>query len=148
MAQSSDLPNRKDPLEGVTTSGQPTTEQLVSAAAAGFRTVIDLRGVNEDRGIENERATVERLGMTYVALPVEGSAGVSYANAAALDRFLADAEQRVLIHCSSGNRAGALLALRSKLEGADNQTALALGVASGLTGLTATVEQKLADGHD
>jgi protein tyrosine phosphatase (PTP) superfamily phosphohydrolase (DUF442 family) len=86
--------------------------------------------------------------MSYVSLPVEGSDGVSYANAAALDKLLAGVEGPVLIHCASGNRAGALLALRDKLGGADSESALALGVASGLTGLKPTVEQKLAQGHD
>jgi protein tyrosine phosphatase (PTP) superfamily phosphohydrolase (DUF442 family) len=54
----------------------------------------------------------------------------------------------VLIHCSSGNRAGALLALRAKLDGADNESALALGVAAGATRLQDTVKNKLAAGHD
>lgn len=147
VAQSTDLPNRKDPLQGITTSGQPSAPQLAAAAESGFKSVIDLRGVNEDRGMD-ERSTVEGLGMSYVSLPVEGSDGVSYANAAALDKLLAGVEGPVLIHCASGNRAGALLALRDKLGGADSESALALGVASGLTGLKPTVEQKLAQGHD
>ena len=147
FAQSTDLPNRKDPLEGITTAGQPSAEQLAAAAKSGFKSVIDLRGPNEDRGMD-ERSAVEGLGMSYVSLPVEGSDGVSYANAAALDKLLAGVEGPVLIHCASGNRAGALLALRDKLGGADSESALALGVASGLTGLKPTVEQKLAQGHD
>jgi uncharacterized protein (TIGR01244 family) len=147
VAQSTDLPNRKDPLEGITTSGQPSAPQLAAAAESGFKSVIDLRGVNEDRGMD-ERSTVEGLGMSYVSLPVEGPDGVSYASAAALDKLLAGAEGPVLIHCASGNRAGALLALRDKLEGASSESALALGVASGLTSLKPTVEQKLAQGHD
>jgi uncharacterized protein (TIGR01244 family) len=148
FAQSPDLPNRKDPLEGITTAAQPSAAQLAGAAESGFKTVIDLRGVKEDRGMEDEQSTVEDLGMSYIALPVEGSDGVTYANATALDKLLAGAEGPVLIHCASGNRAGALLALRDKLAGADNAAALALGVASGLTGLKPAVEQKLAQGHD
>jgi hypothetical protein len=41
-----------------------------------------------------------------------------------------------------------VLALRDKLAGADNEKALAPGLASGLTSLKRTVEQKLAQGHD
>lgn len=148
IAQSADLPSRKDPLAGITTAAQPSAEQLAAAAQSGFKVVIDLRGAGEDRGMPDEKATVETLGMSYVALPVEGAAGVTYANATALDKLLAGVEGPVLIHCASGNRAGALLALRSKLAGADDETALALGIASGLTGLKPTVEQKLAQGHD
>jgi len=148
LAQSVDLPNRKDPLAGITTAGQPNAAQLAAAAQSGFKAVIDLRGVSESRGMDDERATVEKLGMSYITLPVEGSDGVTFANATALDKLLAGVERPVLIHCASGNRVGALLALRSTLEGADAEAALALGVASGLTGLKPTVEQKLAQGHD
>jgi uncharacterized protein (TIGR01244 family) len=148
VAQSADLPNRKDPLAGITTAAQPSAEQLATAAASGFKIVIDLRGVSEDRGIADEKAAVETLGMSYVALPIEGANGVTYANATVLDKLLAEAEGPVLIHCASGNRAGALLALRDKLTGADSEKALALGLASGLTSLKPTVEQKLAQGHD
>jgi uncharacterized protein (TIGR01244 family) len=146
-AESGDLPNRRDPLAGITTAGQPDAAQLEGAAKAGFKSVIDLRGPDEDRGLD-EPAVVARLGMSYVSLPVEGAAGVSYANASALDKLLAKVERPVLIHCSTGNRAGALLALRAKLGGADSETALALGKTAGLKGLEPTVEQKLAAGHD
>jgi uncharacterized protein (TIGR01244 family) len=147
LAQPADLPNRKDPLEGITTAGQPNEKQLAAAAASGFRSVIDLRGPQEDRGMD-EKAVVEALGMTYVPLPVEGAGGVTYSNAAALDKLIAKLPAPVLIHCSTGNRAGALLALRAKLNGADSAAALALGVSGGVTGLKPTVEEKLARGHD
>jgi uncharacterized protein (TIGR01244 family) len=147
FAQSTELPNRKDPVQGITTAGQPSADQLAAAAKSGIKTVIDLRGLAEDRGMD-ERVTVEKLGMSYVTLPVEGGNGVTYANATALDKLLANAKGPVLVHCATGNRAGALLALRDKLKGADNDSALAFGVASGLTGLKPAVEKKLAEGHD
>lgn len=147
LAQSADLPNRKDPLDGITTAGQPSAPQLEAVAEAGYKTVIDLRTPGEDRGMD-EKATVEGLGMHYANLPVQGASGVTYANAAALEKLLAKAPGPVLIHCASGNRVGALLALRAKLDGADNESALALGVASGVTGLKGAVEKKLEAGHD
>jgi uncharacterized protein (TIGR01244 family) len=147
LAQSIDLPNRRDVLEGITAAGQPSRAALTAAAAAGYKSVIDLRAPNEDRGLD-EQAAVEGLGMSYVNLPVDGSAGVSYANASALDKLLADAAKPVLVHCASGNRVGALLALRAKAHGADTAAALELGVASGLGSLKPVVEQKLAAGHD
>lgn len=146
-AQSIDLPNRKDPVAGITTAGQPNAAQLEAAAKAGFKSVIDLRGANEDRGID-EPAFVKEFGMSYVSLPIAGADDVTYANASALDKLLAKLEAPVLIHCTTGNRAGAMLALRAKLEGADRESALALGVDAGLKGLQPTVEQKLAAGHD
>lgn len=146
-AESGDLPNRKDPLAGITTAGQPDAAQLEAAAKAGFKSVIDLRGPNEDRGLD-ELAVVAKLGMSYVSLPVAGAAGVTYANATTLDKLLRDAPKPVLVHCSTSNRVGALLALRAKLGGADDKAALDTGVASGLAGLKPAVEQKLATGHD
>jgi uncharacterized protein (TIGR01244 family) len=146
-ARSLDLPNEKEPLKGITTSGQPTAEQLATVAAAGYMTVIDLRTPKEDRGMDEE-AVVKKLGMTYVSIPIDGAGGVTFANAATLDKLLSTAKEPVLLHCSSGNRAGALLALRAKHDGADDDDALALGVAAGVTGLKQTVQDKLAQGHD
>ncbi len=146
-AQTTNFLNRKDAVPGITTAGQPTAQQLEAAAAEGYKTVIDLRGPAEDRGLD-EKAAVEKLGMNYVNLPVMHAAGVTYANAAALDELLAKLKGPVLLHCATGNRAGALLALRAKLHGADKDQALALGVAAGVTGLKKTVEDKLAAGHD
>jgi uncharacterized protein (TIGR01244 family) len=143
-AQTLDVPNRHEPLAGITTAGQPTAAALEAAANAGYKAVIDLRGLAEDRGFD-ERAAVQRLGMSYVSLPVEGAAGVTYENAAELDRWLAELPKPVLLHCTSANRAGALLALRARLNGADAAAALELGTAAGLTGLKPTVEQKLAE---
>jgi uncharacterized protein (TIGR01244 family) len=147
FAQSVELPNRRDVIEGITAAGQPSAAALEAAAKAGYKSIIDLRAANEDRGFD-EKSTVERLGMSYVSLPVDGAGGVSYANAAQLDRLLAELPKPILLHCSSGNRVGALLALRAKAGGMDNGAALELGLATGLGGLKSTVEQKLAIGHD
>lgn len=147
QAQEINIPNRAEPLDGVTTGGQPSAEALAAIAEQGFAAVIDLRSAEEDRGFD-EAATVEGLGMSYVSLPVSGAGGVSYENANALDRILADIDGPVLVHCASSNRVGALLALRAKLNGADDQEALALGADAGLTGLQSVVEEVLSTSPD
>ena len=114
-------------------------------AEAGYAAVIDLRRPEENRGIE-EQAEVERLGMSYVSIPVDGADGVTYDNASLLDQVLEQTEGPVLIHCGSGNRAGALLSLREKLNGADNETALAVGRAGSLTRLEPVVIERLEEG--
>ena len=144
-AQEGTIPNRGEPLENVTTGGQPDATSLESLAESGYTTVIDLRRPEEDRGID-ESAAVEGLGMSYVSIPVDGANGVTYANAALLNQVLDQAEGPVLIHCGSGNRAGALLSLREKLNGADNETALAVGRAGSLTRLEPTVVERLEAG--
>jgi uncharacterized protein (TIGR01244 family) len=148
LAQSAELPNRHDVIEGVTAAGQPSAAALEAAAKAGYRSVIDLRPLTEDHGFD-EKAAVEGLGMSYVNLPVAGAAGVTYASASELDRLLATLPKPVLVHCSSSNRVGAILALRAKANGADAEAALELGVANGLgSSLRPVVELKLATGHD
>ena len=144
-AQEGTIPNRGEPLENVTTGGQPDSASLESLAESGYTTVIDLRRPEEDRGID-ESAAVEGLGMSYVSIPVDGANGVTYENAELLNQVLGQAEGPVLIHCGSGNRAGALLSLREKLNGADNETALAVGRAGSLTRLEPTVVERLEAG--
>lgn len=138
------LPNGQEPMPGVTTGGQPTREQLAEAAARGLETVINLRGEGES---DIGRADVEALGMTYVALPIAGTEDLTAANAAALDAALAEAEGPVMVHCGSGNRVGAMFALRAHfVEGADPEEALALGKAAGLTRLEGATRDALAAG--
>ena len=131
------------PSEGLVNTGQPNAAVLDAAAEAGFSAVIDFRGPDEDRGLD-EVAEVEKRGMRYIAIPVTGKGGVSFENAAKLDDALSDLKGPVLLHCKSGNRAAAILALREKQNGADNEAALAVGVDAGLTGLRGVVEARLA----
>jgi uncharacterized protein (TIGR01244 family) len=132
-------------VEGVTGHGQPTLETLDEISDAGYGVVIDMRMPNEDRGLEDERAAVEARGMTYIALPIDGGAGVTYENASKLDEILAGVDGPAFVHCGSGNRAGAVLALRAKLNGADNETAVEAGKRTGLTRLEDVVRQRLEE---
>lgn len=120
-------------------AGQPSAAQLQQAADAGVTTVIDLRQPDEDRGFD-ETAATERLGLRYVRIPVAGAAGLTDANARALRTALAQSSGPVLVHCASGNRAGALLALLALLnarDGASVEQALQLGRDAGMTSLEA-----------
>jgi uncharacterized protein (TIGR01244 family) len=135
------------PVDGITTSGQPNVAALRIFADSGYTAVIDLRGVNEDRGFD-QRYAVEEFGMTYVNLPIEGRPAVSFENAEKLDEILAKIDGPVLLHCKSGNRAAALLALRASLHGSKDEAALALGRQAGLTVLEDTVRERLAAGPD
>jgi len=118
------------------TAGQPSAAELQQAAAAGITTVIDLRQPDEARGFD-ETAAAERLGLRYVRIPVAGAAGLTDANAQALRTALAQSQGPVLLHCASGNRAGALLALLEARNGASVDEALTLGRAAGMTSLEA-----------
>jgi uncharacterized protein (TIGR01244 family) len=124
--------------------GQPDTAILEAARDAGYVAVVDLRTAGEDRGFD-EPAAVEALGMTYHSLEIAGAKGVTFDNARALDDILAGIEGPVLLHCQSGNRVGALTALRASMQGATDEEALAIGRKAGMTRLEPAVEARLAE---
>jgi len=128
---------------GLHTGGQPTRDELKQLRDEGVRTVIDLRGPQEARGYD-EANEVEALGMTYIALPISGKDDINAAQAKALHRLLQDREGEVLLHCASGNRVGALLALgAAQVDGLSADEALALGRAAGLKSLEPVVMEQL-----
>lgn len=132
------------PVDGITAAGQPDKAALEVFADSGYATVIDMRGSDEDRGFD-EAALVESLGMHYVAFPIASEDDVSFNSARKLDELLQSSPGPVLVHCASGNRVGALLALRASLQGADDAEALAFGREGGLTRLEPLVRERLAE---
>jgi uncharacterized protein (TIGR01244 family) len=131
------------PVDGLTSSGQPDAEQLALFAEAGYVAVVDLRGESENRGLD-EAAAVESLGLDYVNLPVSGADAISWENASQLEEILSSYDGPVLVHCGSGNRVGALLALSKSKNGAEDEEAVAYGRAAGMTGLESVVRSRLA----
>jgi len=135
---------RFEPAEAITAAGQPNENGLKELADSGYAAVIDLRTEGEDRGLD-EKVVVESLGMDYISLPIEGRGAISFENAAKLDRILSKYDEPVLVHCGSSNRVGALFALREKMNGADDEDALAFGKSAGMTSLEDTVKLRLAE---
>ena len=131
------------PVNGITSAGQPSEAALEVFADSGYATIIDLRGEGEDRGFD-EAAVVEELGLHYVTLPIANGGEITFDNARKLDKLLQEYPGPVLVHCASGNRVGALLALRASLGGAADDKALALGREGGLTSLEGAVQERLA----
>jgi len=129
-------------VDGVTSSGQPDQAVLEVFSDSGYAAIIDLRGASEKRGID-EKAAVENLGMDYVLFPIESRAAINFENAAELDKLIESYDAPVLVHCGSGNRVGAMLALRQSLKGADDDAALEYGKEGGLTGLEGVVRIRL-----
>lgn len=142
------LDNACQPEPGLLTGGQPSRECLEAACEAGYRTVVNLRGAGEFDGFDEGRV-VRELGLDYVHIPVAGADGLSAEAVASLDAVLANAQRRpALIHCGSGNRVGALIAMHARRKrGLGVDEALACGEAAGLTALRDVVRGKLrADG--
>ena len=55
----------------VTTSGQPTEQQLADIQALGVRHIINLGLHSHEKALPDEAASVGRLGMTYIHIPVD-----------------------------------------------------------------------------
>jgi len=136
------IPNQARPEADVVTGGQPTDADLNAAAEAGFALVVSLR-TEEEADLGAERALVERLGMRFESLPVAGADDITTENAASLDSLLLSAGGPAIVHCASGNRVGALFALRAFAAGAGVDEALAVGRRAGLTGLEEVVADRV-----
>jgi uncharacterized protein (TIGR01244 family) len=57
--------------ERITTSGQPTEQQLADIHALGVKHVVNLGLHMHEKALPDEAASVTRLGMTYTHFPVD-----------------------------------------------------------------------------
>ena len=93
--------------------GQPTEKALRELKAKGVTTVVNLRMPEEMARVEfDEAALVKELGITYVHIPMRGTADHPY-GPRELDAFaaaMAAAEGKVLLHCTIAWRASHLWA--------------------------------------
>jgi len=55
----------------ITTSGQRTEPQLADIYALGVRHIVNLGLHSHEKALPNEAASVSRLGMTYIHIPVD-----------------------------------------------------------------------------
>lgn len=141
QALKSEIPFLASPEVNILTGGQPTNNAWQPLAKAGVTTVINLRSDAEMQG-SNEAKLVTQQGMQYIHIPIAGAGDITPENAQRLQQALAQVDGKVLVHCASSNRVGALLAL----DAANSQTqdeALKYGRSAGLTSLEGTVKQVL-----
>lgn len=137
------IPGWRKAADQLYSSGQPAPTQWLALAAAGLRGVLNLRPATEQPGCD-EASDVAAAGLAYAALPIADAACLGRETAAALDRALRELPSPLLVHCASGNRVGALVALREAwFNGADSVTALERGRAAGLAGLEPQVRRQL-----
>jgi uncharacterized protein (TIGR01244 family) len=133
------VPQFNRPRPGLYTGGQPEPSAWAGLAKAGIATVINLRPDFEMPG-RNEAMEVAAAGLTYVNVPIAGADTLKPAQAAALWVAMEASDGPVLVHCGSGNRCGALLALvEAWHRGSSPAQALAFGQRAGLTGLEPAV---------
>ncbi len=137
-------PTVSDPKPNPLTGRQLDQEQMASLQALGYRTFISLRPADEaGAGWEEEYA--EAAGLNFHRLPVAGPDDVNLENAESLTRLLdPTGSSAAVIYCATGNRVGALLALKAHfLDGHTPEEALRFGRESGLTRLEPRVRELL-----
>jgi uncharacterized protein (TIGR01244 family) len=99
--------------ERISTGGQPSEEQLASAAADGFEVVINLATFDPERSLPDEGASAHDHGMEYHHIPVvwDNPRDEDFSE---FDRVMSEsAGKRTLVHCMANYRATAFFALYS-----------------------------------
>lgn len=125
-------------------AGQPTPAELVAAERAGVRHVLNARDIGEFEAWD-EAALVNALGMTYHRVPIGSADDLDREAVNTFDRILAEiGNEPAFLHCASGNRIGALYALRAAwIQDEDAEHAIEIGKSHGLTSLEKAVRKKL-----
>lgn len=86
--------------------GQPTLEDLKRLAEEGFKSVVNLRSLDEAGASVEEQQQAESVGLEYVNIPVLSTE----ANAELMAKVVSEVEQLptpVYFHCGVGGRASA-----------------------------------------
>lgn len=136
-------PQWHQPRPGLYTGGQPSPADWAALKAQGVTMVVNLRPDAEMAG-RNEAAEVAAAGMAYIGIPVAGADAVNADNARRLWTLLKTSDRPVFVHCASGNRAGALLAIGAAHSGGMTpEAALEFGRQAGLTSLEPVVRERL-----
>jgi uncharacterized protein (TIGR01244 family) len=131
------------PAADIRSGGRISADDVPRLHAAGIRHVIDLTPDDETPGFD-EAGAVRAAGMRYDNLPIRGAGGLTRENVVAFDRLVDGIDEPALVHCASGNRVGALAALRAAwVDGVDDEAAVAEGRRWGLRGLEGAVREQL-----
>ena len=137
------IANPRAPLPGILTAGKLTREQMTGLVGAGYRTFVDLRSAKE-KGAGEEAGWAGELRATYASIDVAGPEDLTEEHARLLDTLVTSADGPVVVYCASGNRAGAMLALRAWcVQGMSPEDALALGREAGLTRMEPALKERL-----
>lgn len=139
-------------LDGLlSTSGQPSEDELRSVAADGFEVVINLALHDNPRySLPDEPGLVTALGLTYVHIPVQFDApteGDLFAFFAAME---AHRDRRKLVHCAANKRVSSFVGLHRVIElrrGRDEAFALMRQVWEPDPVWSAFIEAMLAQHH-
>ena len=105
------MKNEREIAPGLFIAGQPTEEELHNLASSGYRTLVNLRGPDEEGAVADEERLVESTGVSYSSIPVTPPT----IDDLAVQRFIqavdSPTSQPAVVHCGSGGRAGIMVLL-------------------------------------
>lgn len=137
------IDNATSPALGIVSAGRLASADIARLREAGIREVIDLTPDAETPDFD-ESAAVRTAGLSYSNLPLRGAVDLTRENVLAFDALLRAAKRPLLVHCASGNRVGAIAALRAAwVDGRNAEDAIGIGKAWGLKSLESEVRRKL-----
>ena len=137
--------NLRHPSTSLYVAGQPRPDAFAAFAKAGVKNVINLRPPQETPGFD-EAEIVAKAGMAYYNIPIRGAVDLTHDNVQRLDTLLGKiGNESVLLHCSSSNRVGALMALRAAwVQKASVEDAIKTGERHGVGQLLPDIRKLLA----
>ncbi|MEQ6884216.1 protein tyrosine phosphatase family protein [Salicola sp. Rm-C-2C1-2] len=134
--------NRPSPYIG--TGGRVSAGAMPELKQMGFRTVVSL--LTPEEGLSDEREAAGDAGLGFHGISVSGGPPT----ADQVDEFARIVSEQgnypILMHCASGNRAGAMWALYRHQVGVSAEIALEEGRAVGLDSLEPGVRERLGLG--
>jgi protein tyrosine phosphatase (PTP) superfamily phosphohydrolase (DUF442 family) len=97
------------------TAGQPTEDEMVAVAEAGFEIVVNLALHDADYSLPGEREIVNSLGMRYIHIPVQWERPTR----TDLEQFFETMDKlsghRLFIHCAANKRVSVFVSLYRRL---------------------------------
>lgn len=124
--------------------GPPSESDLDAIKEAGYSQIVSLRMADEP-GASSEEELVKSRGLAFISIPVDGANGLTETNAKALFMAL-KAQPKSVVHCGSGNRAGALMGLATRCAGGTVEQAMSVADHAGVTKLRTDLQAKLQAG--
>lgn len=94
----------------LSTSGQPTQEQFISIADAGFETVINLLPREQENALKTEEDIVRGLGLDYTYIPVDFGRPTAANYEDFTKAMKANQGKRVWVHCAVNARVSVFIA--------------------------------------
>lgn len=110
-----DIKNFAQVDDRLATAGQPSEEQLLEVAAAGYRTVVNLGLLDPRYCLPDEAGLVSSLGLGYRHIPVQFDAPRREDFDAFVTVMDEHCQEPTFVHCAANYRVSAFVALYGEL---------------------------------